>query len=69
MFFLPHLFDIEDRKQGIDRDEVNEFNNNLMFVNDFSDKFGEYASSIMTELGLKNQRMRKNIYLCLTLLQ
>lgn len=52
MFFLPHLFNSEYCKQGIDRDEVNEFFDNSMSVKDFSDEFGEFALLIMTELGL-----------------
>ena len=53
MYFLPHLFDAEDCKQQIDRDEVNEFyDNSTMLVKDFSDEFGEFALVVMRELGL-----------------
>ncbi|XP_028390702.1 uncharacterized protein LOC114515612 [Dendronephthya gigantea] len=70
MFFLPHLFDTGDCKQEIDRDEVNEFYDYSMSVKDFSDEFGEFASFVMTELGLtKPTNAKEAFHLYLTLLQ
>jgi hypothetical protein len=71
MFFLPHLFDTEDCKQEIDRDEVNEFyNNSSMCVKDFSDEFGEFALLVMRELNLsKPTNVKEAFDLYINLLQ
>ena len=71
MYLLPHLFDTNNCKQEIDRPEVNEFyDNSTMNVKDYSDEFGEFASTVMRELGLsKPSNVKEAFDLYVKLLQ
>ena len=63
MYFLPHLYEAEDCKEDVDCNEVNEFyDNSAMSVNDFSDEFEEFASSVMRELGLSQPNNVKEAF-------
>ena len=52
MFFLPHLYDVDDCKLEVDLDEVDEFYDVEMCVRDCSAEFAEFASTIMNDRNL-----------------
>ncbi len=53
MYFLPHLYDVEDCKVDIDLDEIEEFYDDAaMNVRDYSEEFEEYALTVMNRRAL-----------------
>ena len=52
MFFLPHLYNVEDCKLEVDLDEVDEFYNDAMNVRDYSVEFVEFATTVMNDRNL-----------------
>ena len=49
MFFLPHLYDVEDCKLEVDLDEVDEFYYDVMSVGDCNVEFAEFLTTIMKD--------------------
>eukprot|EP00794_Sanderia_malayensis_P001012 gene1012-332_t len=53
MYFLPHLYDVEDCKVDIDLDEIEEFYDDAaMNVRDYSEEFEEFALTVMNRRAL-----------------
>ena len=65
MFFLPHLYDIQDCKLKVDLHEVDEFYDDAMSVRDCSVEFAEFATTIMNDRNLSpatNVKEGLNLY-------